>query len=192
MAVLSSKSLSKSRNGSRACTSTQVAFNACRSALSVCDRVGGGFRESISSLHALQAGVLGSQPPVPVVALTGDDQVCALSRRIASRKETRANDFGTHAPSRNAACSLSSHLQCENLLLDFLALGDKCIYCRVGIGARMINFRPLPFLDAAEHRWCPPLHLYRLDSASPPRASRSRESWQSSISFSTSLSTCPS
>src|SRR6478609_3681958 len=89
MAVLSSKSLSKSRNGSRACTSTQVALNACRSALSMCDRVGGGFREPISSLHALQAGVLGSQPPVPVVALTGDHLVCALSRRIASRKETR-------------------------------------------------------------------------------------------------------
>ena len=32
---------------------------------------------------------LGSQPPVPVVALTGDHLVCALSRRIASRKETR-------------------------------------------------------------------------------------------------------
>src|SRR5262245_323937 len=47
----------------------------------------------------------------------------------------------------NAACSLSSHLQCENLLLDLLALGDKCIYCCVGIGAGMINVRPLPFLD---------------------------------------------
>lgn len=52
-----------------------------------------------------------------------------------------------HAPPRNAACFLSSHLQCDNLLLDLLALGDKSIYCRVGIGPRMINVRLLPFLD---------------------------------------------
>ena len=38
------------------------------------------------SPHALQAGVLGSQPSVPVIALTGDSAVCAFLRRIASQE----------------------------------------------------------------------------------------------------------
>ena len=33
----------------------------------------------------LQAGVLGSQPSMPVVALTDDDPPCALFRQIASQ-----------------------------------------------------------------------------------------------------------
>src|SRR6185437_4105169 len=35
-----------------------------------------------------QAGVLGSQPPVPVIALTGDHPAGPFSRRIASQIET--------------------------------------------------------------------------------------------------------
>jgi hypothetical protein len=38
------------------------------------------------SPHALQAGVLGSQPSAPVTALTGDSAVCAFLRRIASQE----------------------------------------------------------------------------------------------------------
>ena len=34
----------------------------------------------------LQAGVLRSQPSVPVIALTGDTQVCAFLKRLASEK----------------------------------------------------------------------------------------------------------
>jgi hypothetical protein len=40
----------------------------------------GGFLEPIAPL-----GVLGSQPPVPVIALTGDGPSCALSVRLASQ-----------------------------------------------------------------------------------------------------------
>jgi hypothetical protein len=35
-----------------------------------------------------QAGVLGSQPPVPVIALTGDDSAGAFPSQIASQIET--------------------------------------------------------------------------------------------------------
>jgi hypothetical protein len=34
----------------------------------------------------LQAGVLGSQPSVPVIAFTGDAGACAFPRRIASQQ----------------------------------------------------------------------------------------------------------
>jgi hypothetical protein len=36
----------------------------------------------------LQAGVLGSQPPVPVIALPGDGPADAFPRRIASQFDT--------------------------------------------------------------------------------------------------------
>ena len=42
----------------------------------------------MAPLLVSQAGVLGSQPPVPVIALTGDDPAGAFSRRIASQIET--------------------------------------------------------------------------------------------------------
>jgi hypothetical protein len=48
----------------------------------------GGFLEPMAPLLVSQAGVLGSQPPVPVIALTGDDPAGAFSRRIASQIET--------------------------------------------------------------------------------------------------------
>src|SRR5262245_20784779 len=88
----------------------------------------------------------------PADMITPGRQACGpggYELMVSARGEATyaADDFATHAPPRNAACSLSSHLQCENLLLDLLALGDKCIYCCVGIGAGMINVRPLPFLD---------------------------------------------
>src|SRR6476660_3780683 len=104
---------------------------------------------------------------------------------------------------RNAACSLSSHLQCENLLLDLLALGDKCIYCRVGIGARMINVRPLPFLDqfldvgsqpiisCALHWSISPRFSFSATSVSISRVLAVNLHWSSSISFSTSLIDLP-
>jgi hypothetical protein len=41
---------------------------------------GGGFLEPIAPILMPQAGVLGSQPPVPVIALT-----CAFPRPIASQ-----------------------------------------------------------------------------------------------------------
>ena len=49
---------------------------------------GGGFLEPIAPLLVPQAGVLGSQPPVPVIALTGDDPAGAFPRRIASQIDT--------------------------------------------------------------------------------------------------------
>ena len=45
----------------------------------------GGF-EVHSSLHASQAGILSSQPSVPVIALTDDGAVCALAKLIASQE----------------------------------------------------------------------------------------------------------
>ena len=44
--------------------------------------------EPIAPLLVSQAGVLGSQPPVPVIALTGDDPAGAFPRRIASEIDT--------------------------------------------------------------------------------------------------------
>ena len=41
-----------------------------------------------------QAGVLGSQPSVPVIALTGDDAVCALATLIASQEMPGREDQG--------------------------------------------------------------------------------------------------
>jgi len=48
----------------------------------------GGFLEPIAPLLVLQAGVLGSQPPVPVIALAGDGPAGAFPRRIASQIDT--------------------------------------------------------------------------------------------------------
>ena len=42
--------------------------------------VGGFFLEPMAPLLVSQAGVLGSQPPVPVIALTGDDPAGAFPR----------------------------------------------------------------------------------------------------------------
>ena len=42
----------------------------------------------MAPLLVSQAGVLGSQPPVPVIALTGDDPAGAFPRRIASEIDT--------------------------------------------------------------------------------------------------------
>ena len=39
-----------------------------------------------------QAGVLSSQPSVPVIALTGDGAVWALPKRIASQEMLRLGD----------------------------------------------------------------------------------------------------
>jgi hypothetical protein len=44
--------------------------------------------EPIAPLLVSQAGVLGSQPPVPIIALPGDGPASAFPRRIASQIDT--------------------------------------------------------------------------------------------------------
>jgi hypothetical protein len=44
--------------------------------------------------HALQAGVLGSQPSAPVTALTGDSAVCAFLKRMARQEMGAASGNG--------------------------------------------------------------------------------------------------
>jgi hypothetical protein len=74
----------------------------------------------------LQAGVLGSQPSVPVVALTGDNLVCALSGRIASRKVLSeslvAPDLAVRDKSRPAVAAAIYGRFCVRLLLDSMPL----------------------------------------------------------------------